>query len=202
MEELFEVAKQIEEIKIALERAKGGIYVKDPNVSKILDDAFQAQSIMDSVLDKLEDIEMGNLDFDIDKHFEGNPVSDYVQAGIDYISGDETAIGRMMDAASKISEQQKGENEEMEYTYLEPAQALEALKLFDEDYYNAVNEALEGIEAHFEGTNIDEWDESEVELARYFLRHNANTSHFEIDMLTPHGVQLAWKRRRYMGAAK
>ena len=41
MEELFEVAKQIEEIKIALERAKGGIYAKDPNVSTVLDDAFE-----------------------------------------------------------------------------------------------------------------------------------------------------------------
>src|SRR5437763_9024837 len=165
MEELFEVAKQIEEIKIALERAKGGIYAKDPNVSTVLDDAFQAQSIMDKLLDKLEDLEMGQLEIDVDKHFEGNPVSEYVQAGIDYISGDETAIGRMMDAASKISAEQKGENK-MGYTYLEPAQALEALKLFDEDYYNAVNEALEGIEKHFEGTIIDGWTDDEVELAR------------------------------------
>ena len=156
---------------------------------------------MDKLLDKLEDLEMGQLEIDVDKHFEGNPVSEYVQAGIDYISGDETAIGRMMDAASKISAEQKGENK-MGYTYLEPAQALEALKLFDEDYYNAVNEALEGIEKHFEGTIIDGWTDDEVELARYFLSHNSNTSHFEVGMLSPHGVKVAWKRRRYMGAAK
>jgi hypothetical protein len=202
MEELFEVAKQIEEIKIALERAKGGIYVEDPNVSKILDDAFQAQSIMDKLLDKLEDLEMGQLKIDVDKYFEGNPISEYVQAGIDYISGDETAIGRMTDAYNKWNEEQKGENEKMKYTYLEPAQALEALKLFDEDYYNAVNEALEGIEKHFEGTIIDGWTDDEVELARYFLSHNSSTSHFEVGMLSPHGVKVAWKRRRYMGAAK
>lgn len=203
--ELFAVAKEIKEIEIALERAKSQIFKKEPNVSSILDIAFHASSLLDKVVDKLEDIEMGEVDFsniNLDKHFEGNPVSEYVQAGIEYASGDDSAIERMMGAFSKISEEQKGEKEETEYVELLPAEALKSLKENDEHYYGYVNECLKGIEEYFEGTVIDNWDDTEVELARYFLQFKGDTTSFNVEGLNPQGVKLAWKRRRYVGAAK
>ena len=200
MEKLFEVAKKIDEAKIALDRTKAGIFKLEPSVTDILADAVKASDILEQIFYELEDIEMEQVDFDninLDKHFEGDPISEYIQAGIAYaISGDESELERRKEAASRIDGTKVVTSEEG------AADLLNRILDAEEEFAEQLEKSLEAIENVLEGTKIDSWTEDQVELARYFLQFQPDASVNEVDALTPNGVKIVWKRRRWTGAAK
>lgn len=188
--------EKIEKVRQFLNRVEA--YAGDYN-TKAIEEAYNADRVLAEVIMDLEEDEMADVDFsgiNLDEHFKNNPVSDYVQAGIDYVSGDESAKDRMIDAASRITEGKVVTSEES------ATDLLNRILDTEEEFAEQLENSLESIEHVLEGTKIDSWTEDQIELARYFLQFQPDASVNEVDALTPYGVKLAWKRRRWVGSAK
>lgn len=196
MENKVTVLEKIEKVRQFLNRVEA--YVGENN-TKAVEESYNADRVLAEVIIDLEDLEMAHVDFagiNLDEAFEGNPLSDYVQAGIDYVSGDVEAVGRMMEAVSRITGTKVVTSEEG------ATDLLNRILDTEEEFAEQLEKSLEAIENVLEGTNIDNWTEDQLELARYFIQFQPDTSVYEAEMLTPHGVKMVWKRRRYLGAAK
>lgn len=195
---LFAVAEKIDEIQRVLDRAKAIVFTKGAEymVPAMVDLVTEASEMLDETALGLEDYQMSKVDFDginLDKAFEGNPVSDYVTALVDYNLGDEKAADRIYEALDRITEVNKED---------EAILILQDVTDREHEIAMEVSKDLERIERVLEGTEIDKWSHAQTELARYFLSTQPDNDFRSVELLTPHGVGLAWKRRRYLGAAK
>jgi hypothetical protein len=195
------VLDKVEKVERALKQLKA--YINDQHVPvdvpKAIETAFNIEDMLFEVTEGLQDLEMESVDFtgiNLDQAFENNPVSDYVQAGIDYVSGDLSALGRMMDAAKRITDFSLDNEKE------EAADVLQRVTEREEENAKQLSYQLSRIEEVLQGTDIDNWSEEQVELARFFLQFQPDNTLNEVELLTPHGVKLVWKRRRYLGATK
>lgn len=195
------VLDKVEKVERALKQLKA--YINDQHVPvdvpKAIETSFNIEDMLFEVTEGLQDLEMESVDFtgiNLDQAFENNPVSEYVQAGLDYVSGDVSAMDRMMAAAKRITQTKVVTSEEG------ATDLLNRILDSEEAFAEQLESALESIEHVLEGTKIDNWTKDQVELARYFLQFQPDCTLNEAEALTPHGVKMVWKRRRYLGAAK
>lgn len=150
------------------------------------------------LVDKLEEQDE-NLDLEktkipsIDQYFEGNPVTEYVNASFDFIK-EQTLENqdRLVEAANKVKETQLKEDfndEDVEIITL-----LEYIKLVDTEYAEELRNNLDMIEEYING--LESYSADDLELIRYYLKHLPNNSDHDIEMLSDRAVELAWKRKK------
>jgi len=176
---------------------------------EVYDEAKHTLHQAEKLLATLEDLD-DNMDVennklpDVDYLFEDNPVTDFVDARINFAMGDESEenLNRMKEAAEKISEAY-GEDEAMECTCDEYEGCTECpLPLFElHDFVSSLDEqlseevagAMDLIEIHLH--DKESFDEKDTEMIRFYLRNLTTNSHMDIEELSDRAAQLAFKTR-------
>jgi nucleoside 2-deoxyribosyltransferase len=139
---------------------------------------------------------------ELDYLFEDNPVTDYVDARINFAMGDDSEenLERMKNAADKISESYDEDeecvcsaDEHCEDCPLELVSLHSYVTALDEDISQEVNAVLDMIEDHLQ--DAESFDKEDTDLIRFYLRHLPSSSFNDIEELSDRAVQLAFKTR-------
>jgi nucleoside 2-deoxyribosyltransferase len=176
------------------------------NSPELYDTAIHILNQADIFLGKLDEFDE-NMDPEttnipeLDYLFEDNPVTDFVDARINFAMGDESEenLNRMKAAAEKISEGYEeaeclcSEYEGCSDCPLEEISLYNYVVSLDGEISYEVNAVMDMIEDHLE--DVEEFDEEDMELIRFYLRNLPTNSHTDIEGLSDRAVQLAFKTR-------
>jgi hypothetical protein len=179
------------------------------NSPKVYTAAMDVLDQAEAVVAKLEALD-DNLDIenhshpDMDSLFKDNPVTDFVDARINFAMGDESEenLNRMKAAAEKISEAYEDdavmectcdEYEDCSECPLPLFELYEIVSSLDEEYSEEVAGAMDLIEIHLH--DKESFDEKDTEMIRFYLRNLPTNSHMDIEELSDRAVQLAFKTR-------
>ncbi|QIW88646.1 hypothetical protein P59_048 [Bacillus phage P59] len=182
--------------------AKGHNY----DSSDLYDAAVKIMNEADIFVGQLEEMD-DNMDPEntsipaVDYLFEDNPVTDFVDARINFAMGDESEenLERMKNAAEQISEAYGEEecvcsaDEHCEDCPLELVSLHSYVTALDEDITAEINVVLDMIEDHLH--DVDSFDKEDTDLIRFYLRHLTTSSFNDIEELSDRAVQLAFKTR-------
>lgn len=83
---------------------------------------------------------------------------------------------------------------EVEYTTSE--QLIDYIDTLESDYASLVSENLELVENELSGKT--EFSQADLYLIRYYLKHLPDNSSYEVDSLSDRGLELAWKKHKYL----
>jgi hypothetical protein len=145
----------------------------------------------------------------IDDLFEA-PVNDFVTASIQFaINGGKTEQQALFEAAMNLKAYQEGyEPEEFEpcedcdccLAEDEGESLLEVIYAAEANHYDNVNVFMTLIEQGLD--NAETFDEEDLELIRYYLKNLPDNSDYDIDMLSPRALELAYKKHKYLRTIK
>jgi hypothetical protein len=185
------------ELDVAIRRVWSDIFVvgsnyNDPGLYEEAVKALEAAENFVSVLEELDE----NLDVDhtsipsLDKFFEGNPVTEYIEAKLEFMNSkeeDKNAELRLSNAAKKVKEQQ-GSHE------LDVDEVLNYAASIEQDYLFQSNVVMDMVEELLEG--VESFSKKDIELIRFYLKQLPNNSSYDIDALDDSVVALAWNQRK------
>ena len=214
-EKNLELMGSFKELEAFVQEAKRLLVVENHDYNSlelytaISDITYQAQSIQNKLddLDENMDIELTNIP-NIDNLFEGNPVTDYVNARVEYALGNDSQenVKRMLEAANEINDMTVYEDEDevdldcetdctRETCTCFPDQTLyEYVTSVDEAMTEEINNMMDIIDIEF--TNQDVFEGEDVELLRFYLSHLPMNSKTEVDVMSDRQVVLAYKQRQ------
>lgn len=148
------------------------------------------KKIVDSLLAAVEEKDP-NLDLEtttlpsVDGLFEGEPITDYVEARLEMIYGNDSPenLNRMVTAALKLKEEQEAPTGE---------DLLMRVRSVDELFTYEINDLLIAIENDL-GTKQD-YSLSDLDLIRFYLEHLPSNSKFDIEEMSDAEVAREWSR--------
>lgn len=192
---------------------------------ELFDAAMDILGQAKTFVSKLEELDI-NMDPDttnipdLDYLFEGNPVTEYVDARINFAMGDESEnnLQRMKDAATRINDMYENDNEEEMECTCGPNEGCTSCPLSTDDFcdedcedcdcevsiydfvasvdYSAtesINTALDMIMESYQEVSEDEMEDEDYNMLRFYLSHLPMNSHLSIEELSDKAVFLAFK---------
>ena len=164
----------------------------------VYDKAIELYSAVGQFIEALEEADE-NLDPEktnipnLDHLFLGNPVTEYVEAVMDVLSG-AGKMGTVLQAAQKLAQHQAEPEEKDEMPLADYVTQFGFGELDPEEVMDVIQNVLD--------RRTTEFSEDDHKLIRFYLKQKPFNNPEEIDQLSPRALELAWKRFKYMRTVK